>query len=229
MKEITIKITEETEELLHVFNFMHRKEKLNISDIVSSLIADGLRSKIGSKLGLTPTIAMTATSGFGRATSIRQTVVAPDANLYDDDNDVTQISEGLGDDALYDEAETDEMALLPQEGSKRQGVTIAGDSAMDKDMRVSNPGVEAKVEAPTFRRTQLEQAAADQDPEETFSQMAFGMQFPAEIREQDYEGELGRATVKQRTAIRKQLQSRTKGARVAPLNYDHSNSVEANL
>lgn len=98
---------------------------VEVSDTLSEILENVLKERIAIELGITPQV-----------TRSQPRVMV----------DTTGISDGLGDDDLEPEmppAESSEMALLPSKG----GLT---DKDLEDDMEVSDPGTEAKSDAPSF-------------------------------------------------------------------------------
>lgn len=117
--------------------------------------------------------------------------------------------EGLGD--LDEEVE----APVAKKATAKGGIT---EDDLAADMELDDPEWEAKVDSPTFRKPKTEQAKFDEDPEETFSQLALGVNFPDKAVEPGY--------VDHRVAKRKKVVGGRK-AKVSP--FDGTNLVESSL
>jgi len=159
---------------------------------LSHLVQEVVRHQIADELGL-----------ISKSTEPVRGMPAPKQVIFDDP---TEIAEGLGDDFNYDdqEPETDPVALVPKAGGVKE-------EDLEKDMKIEDPEHEAKVEAPQFKSIE-ERAEADQNAEETFSQMLMG-------EDPDY--------IDSRVQRRKYRNKNAKRAKVSA--YTESNAVEATL
>lgn len=117
--------------------------------------------------------------------------------------------EGLGD------LDEDVEPPVVKKATAKGGITEAD---LDADMELEDPEGEAKVDSPTFRKPKAEQAKFDEDPEETFSQLALGVNFPDKAIEPGY--------IDHRIAKRKKVVAGRK-AKVSA--FDGSNTVEGSL
>lgn len=131
-----------------------------IGTVVSDLLIERLKKKIAGELGIEVAQAPSPVN-FSRARAVPNQIGHHAANF----TDTTGISDGLGDEDLetdHIEGLTDPTALVPRTG----GLTY---EAIEKDMQVENPDVEAASEP---NQTWAEQMAHGTSSDDIFAAAA---------------------------------------------------------
>jgi len=172
---LEIEISEQSIKMMKMLKIAQGGNNQDIEAFISGIIEENLRSQIAAELGFT-TVAPT-TFGPVESKPISNSQVIPHDPFDENVPDVTDISDGFGDvDTGQDdnipahESETVQGEKDPMAGVPNKGAVSA--SAVENDTVVENPKVEAAAAAP--QNIQSEQSA-----EQTFSQMALGLELTA--------------------------------------------------
>lgn len=233
--KIEFDLSEKAVRMIKALQVLSGEENHDIKFFISSMIEGGLKDRIAAEIGVD-------------FTDQAPMIMAPTKELVEQphftEEDITGVSDGLGDDAPDYEEEEDAPVGEPKtvdpelEDYNMESEAIVGEkdpmAFVDKAPPVAarkvtkrgrgkaSTALEEEVggtESPIHSRSQAEQAVADEHPEETFSQMALGMPFSVAVTP----GE----EVDPRA--RRRMHKNTRARRANVVDFTEDNAVEATL